>query len=224
MSNLETASSGVEELIGRLRDEGVQAGQETADGIVRDAQEKAAQIVAKATAEADEALTKAGAEIEVNRAAAQEDLKLALRDTQLSLDSEVRVKFSEHVGRLVSMEMADREFLQKLILAIAGAAAAELPEKQRVELMLPKELFVTERKGTKLTKKGKKKLSHLVLAISGEMLRDGFELNPTGGIHAGFRIRLVGEDLEIDLSDRALSDLILKHLTPRLKAILQGEE
>jgi V/A-type H+-transporting ATPase subunit E len=50
------------------------------------------------------------------------------------------------------------------------------------------------------------------------------ELKPHGEVHAGIRVRLVGQDLEIDLSDRALSDLLLEHLTPRYRAIVTGEE
>ena len=37
-------------------------------------------------------------------------------------------------------------------------------------------------------------------------------------------VRLTGEDLEIDLSDQALSDLLLQNLLPRYQAIVRGEE
>jgi V/A-type H+-transporting ATPase subunit E len=224
MADTQTAASGVQELISRLRDEGVQTGQQEAERIAREAEEQAAQIVAQAKAEAEEMLGKARAEIESNRAAAQEELKLAVRDTQLSLQSEVRARFADHVRRLVTLELQDRDFLQKIILAIAGAATADLPEDQRVELLMPSELFVSDREGEELTAQGKERLRRLVLAISAEMLREGVELNPCGGIGAGFRVRLVGEDLEIDLTDKALSDVMLKHLTPRLKAIFRGME
>jgi V/A-type H+-transporting ATPase subunit E len=224
MADTQTAAAGVQELISRLRDEGVQTGQQEAERIAREAREQAAQIVAQAQSEAEEILARAHAEIESNRAAAKEELKLAVRDTQLSLQSEVRARFADHVRRLVTMELQDRDFLQKVILAIVGAATAHLPEDQRVELLMPSELFVSDHEGEELTEHGKGRLRRLILAISAEMLREGVELNPCGGIDAGFRVQLVGEDLEIDLTDKALADVMLKHLTPRLKVISRGME
>jgi V/A-type H+-transporting ATPase subunit E len=37
-------------------------------------------------------------------------------------------------------------------------------------------------------------------------------------------VRVVGEDLEIDLTDEAVAQLLLKHLLPRYRAILEGAE
>ena len=40
----------------------------------------------------------------------------------------------------------------------------------------------------------------------------------------GARVRVKGEDAEVDLSDEAVSALLMKHLLPRFQAILQGSE
>jgi hypothetical protein len=37
-------------------------------------------------------------------------------------------------------------------------------------------------------------------------------------------VQLVGQDLELDLSDKALSDILLQYLTPRFRAIVTGVE
>jgi V/A-type H+-transporting ATPase subunit E len=224
MADTQAAASGVQALIGKLRDEGVQAGQREAGRILDEAQKRAAQLVADAKSEAEAILDKARAEIEAEQAAAREGLKLAVRDTELALQSEVRAAFAGHLKRLVRLELEDKDFLRSLILAVAGAATADVPENQRLELLLPADLFVKGPDGARLTEEGLDRLRHLVLAISGEMLREGVELNPGRDIRAGVRVRLVGEDLEIDLTDSALSDLLLKHLTPRLGAIVQGLE
>lgn len=225
MTELEKASSGVKELISRLRDEGVQAGQQKADEMVKEAQERAAQIVAEAQTEADDLRTKARAEIETERTAAQEALKVAARDTMLSLASEVQAAFEAHVRRLVSMELKDKDFLQRVILAVAGVATADkVCEGQPAELLLPEDLWVTDEEGTRLSEEGEERFRHFVIGVSEEMLREGVMLKPYKGIHAGFRVKLVGEDLEIDLSDKALSDLLLKHMTPKFKSIFEGVE
>jgi V/A-type H+-transporting ATPase subunit E len=56
------------------------------------------------------------------------------------------------------------------------------------------------------------------------MLRDGVELIPANGLHGGARVRLVGEQLEIDLSDVAITHLLCQTMLPRFRRILEGIE
>ena len=225
MAETTKAASGVQELISRLRDEGVKAGREKSDQILQDAREQASSIVAQAEAEAEEILSKARSEIEREKAAALESVRVAIRDTELKMEAEVKADFSAHVKRLVSVELSDKKFLRQLILGIAGMAAGDKAREDKpVEVLLPKDLFETDEKRTRLTEKGKERMRHLVLGISGDMLREGIELTPSEDISGGIRIRLLGEDLEIDLSDRAISDLLLKNLLPRYRAIVTGAE
>ncbi len=215
--------SGVQELINRLRDDGVKAGREQADQVLRDSQEQAARIVAQAKAEAADMLDKARAEIETERAAAHESLRVAIRDTELKMEAELKADFAAHVKRLVSVEMRDVEFLRQIILASAGLAAGDKACGERpVEVLLPENLFKSDEKGTRLTEEGKDRMRHLILGITGEMLREGVELKPSEDLSGGIRIRMVGEDLEIDLSDKAISELLLTFLLPRYRAIVTG--
>ena len=225
MAETTKVASGVQELISRLRDEGVQAGREKSDQVLREAQEEAARLVAQAKAEAEEILSKARSQIETEKAAAIESLRVAIRDTELKLEAELKADFAAHVKRLVSVELSDKKFLQQVILAIAGLAAGDKAGGDKpVEVMLPKDLFEADEKGVKLTKEGQNGMRHLVLGISGDMLREGVDLKPSEDISGGIRIRLVGENLEIDLSDKAISDLLLQNLLPRYRAIVTGAE
>ncbi len=225
MAETTKAASGVQELINRLRDEGVKAGREKSDQVLREAQEEASRIVAQAKAEAEKILSKARSEIETERAAANDSLRVAIRDTELKMEAELKAGFAAHVKRLVSVELSDREFLRQIVLAIAGMAAGDKAcEGQPVEVLLPQDLFETDERETRLTEKGQDRMRHLVLGISGDMLREGVDLKPSEDISGGIRIRLVGEDLEIDLSDQAISDLLLQNLLPRYQAIVTGAE
>jgi V/A-type H+-transporting ATPase subunit E len=225
MAETTKVASGVQELINRLRDEGVKAGQEKSDQVLREAQEQASRIVAQAKAEAEEILNKARSEIETERAAANDSLRVAIRDTELKMEAELKAGFAAHVKRLVSVELSDREFLRQIVLAIAGMAAGDKAcEGQPVEVLLPQDFFETDERETRLTEKGQDRMRHLVLGISGDMLREGVDLKPSEDISGGIRIRLVGEDLEIDLSDQAISDLLLQNLLPRYQAIVTGAE
>jgi V/A-type H+-transporting ATPase subunit E len=53
------------------------------------------------------------------------------------------------------------------------------------------------------------------------MLREGLELLPADDVAGGARVRLVGQDLEIDLTDTAVTRLLLKHLLPRYRDIVE---
>jgi len=217
--------SGVRELIERLRDDGVKAGREKASQVLQEAREEASRIVAEAEAEAGKILSRARVKIERDQKACMGSLQMAIRDTELKMEAELKGDFAAHVRRLVSLEMGDREFIKQCILAVAGMATGHLVcEGQAVEVLLPKDLFETDDFGTNLTDEGKERMHHLVLGISGDMLRDGVELSPSENLKRGIRIRLIGEDLELDLSDQAISELLLENLLPRYQAIVRGEE
>jgi V/A-type H+-transporting ATPase subunit E len=225
MTDAAKVSSGVQELINRPRDDGVKAGKEKADHVLEEAREQAAQIVAQAKTEATDMLNKARSDIETEKAAAKESLRVAIRDTELKMEAELKANFAAGVKRLVSVEMRDKEFLRQVILAIAGLAAGDKAcGEQPVDVLLPKELFETDEQGTRLTEEGRDRMRHLVLGITGGMLREGVELKPSEEMSGGIRIRMVGEDLEIDLSDKAISELLLEFLLPRYRAIVSGAE
>jgi V/A-type H+-transporting ATPase subunit E len=81
--------------------------------------------------------------------------------------------------------------------------------------LVPSTIFETE--------EGKKKLQHLVLGITEGMLREGIELTSSTNVKAGIKVRLTGKDIELDLSDEAFSDLLLKYLLPRYREIVSGQ-
>lgn len=217
-------SSGVQELIGRLRDAGVQAGEAEAERLVHEGHAKAHELVADAKAKAAALLEEAREAIAAEQSAARAAIQLAVRDTKLRLGEELRTVFQAQVRRLVSLEMKDRDFLRQLIATIAGAATAELCHERPVAVELPAALFEEHGERSDFTAAGKEQLSHFLLAVSGEMLRDGVELQPGKGLAGGVRVRLLEEDLTIDLSDEAVAALLLEYLTPRFRAIVQGVE
>lgn len=216
--------SGVQNLISRLRDDGVKAGQEEADRLIQEAQKQAAQIVAQARTEAEEIRSQAKGQIEAEQAAFQEALKLAFRDTRLKLASEIRTGFTAHVRRLVSVELEDRDFLRQCLMLVIGHATATLTKDQPLEILIAEKLFSQQEDGPTLTLEGQERLRHLVLGISREMLKEGIELKPASDVHGGLKVRLAGENLEIDLTDQALADLLLKFLLPKFRAIVEGVE
>ncbi len=223
MANAPTVPSGVQELINRLRDEGVREGQREAERILKEARRQTEKMVAEAKAEVEEIRRRSQEEIEAERLAAHEAIRLAFRDTKLQLESDIQATFAAQVRRLVSMEMQDRDFLRQLILTIVERVSTTAGKGEAPEIQLSSCLFTTGTNGEEeLTEKGREQLHHFILGLSSEMLREGIQLQSPGDMECGVRVRLAGEELDIDLSGKAITELLLKYLIPRFRAIVQG--
>jgi V/A-type H+-transporting ATPase subunit E len=209
------SESGVQELIARLRDEGVKAGEVKASQLLNDAEKKAADMLKKAKKEAEEMLASARAEIESEKAAARESLQIAVRDAVLSLKEQLTVRFAAHVKRLVAAELADKDFLKKLILTIAGRSVPETIKDQSLQVLLSDEFSADPSKH--------KTIDPLVLSLSKDLFREGITLHTSGERTGGIRVHLKGEDLEIDLTEKTLADSILRYLVPRFRSVIEGE-
>jgi len=213
-------SSGVEELIERLREQGVAAGRSQANELLEQARRRAEQRLNEARREAEEIVQHARAEASKTQQAGEEAVQLAVRDAVLRLKSELVERFADRVRRLVTRELEDQGFLRQLILEVAGRAAP--PTDQDTRILLPKDVVGLEqlRRNPEEVKEGT--LSHFVVTVTKELLREGIEIGARDDEAGGIRIQLDGDDLEIDLTDRAVADLLLRHLAPRFRAMMEG--
>jgi V/A-type H+-transporting ATPase subunit E len=202
------ATIGVGELIGRLKDEGVEAGKNKADQALRDAEKKASGILSQAKSEAEDIVAKAKAVAEAERQESREALKIAVRDTILTLKEQINLRFRDQVKRLVAEDLGDADFLKKLILAVAEHAVSQDGEEKAYEILFSGEY--------------KKELDSFIHSVMQDMFKKGIEVKPLGDHSCGIKLRLKGEDMEIDLTDKILSDLILKFLVPRFRAMVEG--
>lgn len=212
-------SAGVEALIGRLREEGITEGQSQADALVSAAEVRAAEIVAAAQRQAEAVLAKATEDAAKLRAGGEDAIRLAMRDTILALEGDMLKAFSERLRGLVRGVLADPAFIERLILEIAGRSAKP---GERAELLLPPELVSLEdlQKSPEAATPGT--LMHFVLSLGGGMLREGMTFGVGDQGEGGIRVRLVDEDVEIDVTESPVSELLLKHMLPRYRALLRG--
>lgn len=217
--SISTKASGVQELITRIRDQGVRAGREEADQLVANAKKEAARLLENARTEIDALRRQTSADIEAEKTAALEALKLAARDTGLELQAAVVRQFERKVNRLVSDITMDVEFLQTLVLVLAGRSADEYIKDKDIKLLANKVAF-----GMREDPEVKETAGRTALTIASDMLREGVELVPAGDIRGGVRVQVVDDHLEIDLTSDAVSKLLLQNLLPRFRALLTGEE
>jgi V/A-type H+-transporting ATPase subunit E len=212
-------SSGVHELISRIRDEGVQAGKQEAEKILQKARAEAAKILTDAEAESQALRERTQADMEAYRAATLESLKLSARDTVLQLKSRVASAFEVFVSRLVTSATRDEELIKAIVLVLAGHAADEFIKDKEIQIFIS-DALLSGKADPKLRERGKQ----AILALSSDMLREGIELIPSSEEKGGARVRLVKDKVEIDLSEKAIARMLYEQILPRFRAIVEGIE
>ena len=180
--------------------------------IIKDAREKAAAIVEEAHQKSERL-----------QASGEDALRAAMRDTVLRMRETLRKRLESQVRSLVAKQLVDEEFLRRLIVEVAGKARddSQADQAEHVEVLLPPEVIGLEelqRRPEEL----ESKLSQFAKQIASATWRDGVIIDTLEPGSRGIRIRLKDEELELDLSDRAIADLLLEHLQPRFRAVMEG--
>ena len=65
-------------------------------------------------------------------------------------------------------------------------------------------------------------LSGFIFGVEGAVLREGVRFAPSDDPQVGVSVRLIDKDIKIDVTDKACASLLLDHLQPRFRAILEG--
>ena len=218
----QAVSHGVEELIDRLREEGVKAGRSEAEAIVADAESRARWLIEQAQDEAANLVDKARADAKALTASADDALQVAARDMLLSLRERLTHRFAGEVRRLVGEQMQDTELLQRLILEIAGEQREAIGEEQAIEVLLPRKALELDelRKDPGELQEGE--LTSFVLGVTDGMLRDGVVFRIADGDDEGITARLVDDEINVEVTAQAVTTLLLEHLQPRFRALLEG--
>jgi hypothetical protein len=58
--------------------------------------------------------------------------------------------------------------------------------------------------------------------VARNLLRQGVTLTSSPNVKAGIKVRLTDKGVDLDLSDQAIADVLLQHLQPRFRALLEG--
>ncbi len=218
----EAISYGVEELIDRLREEGVKAGRKEAERIVADAEARARWLVSQAQDEADNLIAKARRESQALKTSADDALQVAARDMLLSLRERLSHRFAGEVRRLVADKLSDQEFLARLILEIAGKQSEVLADSEPVELLLPRQALELDELRRNPAELQAGEMTDLVLGITDSMLREGVSLRISDSDTEGIVARMVADEIQVEVTTDAVTSLLLEHLQPRFRALLEG--
>ncbi|MGI9282768.1 MAG: ATPase [Endozoicomonas sp.] len=213
-------SVGVQELIEKLRNQGVQDGRDQAAQIVNEAEANASELIREAQAKADAIVSKAREEADFISKAGQEALQLAERNAVLELKDYLLEKFSGQISALVSGSLEKDEVLKQMILEVAGEN--NLHGEKNLEVVLPRKVIGVDelRENPDLVKQGP--LLDFVTAQAAEMLQEGVTFSVGHTDQSGIKFRLHDKEIEVELSDETVTAVLLRHLQPRFRALLEG--
>ncbi|WP_271946232.1 hypothetical protein [Ruegeria faecimaris] len=215
-------SHGVDALIDKLRSDGVAAGQADADKLRAEAKAEAAKILADAKRDVDEYRKKARAEADNYRTAGEEALNTAMRDAVLTMKAGLTDRFRKDVERLVTQEMTDPELLKQMILEVVGRAASDARLEGPAQVILPPSVATQDDIKQNADDIQSGKLTRYVLGLTAEMLKEQVELHSADDTQNGIRIRADEQGVVLDLTDKAVASLLMEHLQPRFRAVLEG--
>lgn len=216
------SSSGVAALIERLRADGVEAGRAAKAELVAEGEREARQLVDTARREAADIVAAAKTDAAALLTEGKDALRVATRDTVLRIREVLLGRLETQLRLLIAKEMLDESFLRSLIVEITKRARTEgrVEHADDVEILLPQDVV-----GLDELRKGGNNDSPDLTAFAKEIatatLREGITIDVLEPGARGIRVRLRGEEVEIDLTDRAVADLLLLHLQPRFRFVLK---
>ena len=217
----QTLTSGVQDLIDRLSQEGVAEGERQAHQIVADANHRADSIVRSARAEAEEIRRSAQQDADKFRSSSEEALKVACRDAVRDFASRIHDGFRQLLQELVQHQLGDDQTLKQMILEISRQAAP--PEDATVELLLPRTAIKEEEVRQRILSGDHDALTQFVRGLLGEDIREGFTVGFGRDTQHGLCVRVVDQQVEIDLTEEAITELLARHLMPRFRAVMRGD-
>jgi V/A-type H+-transporting ATPase subunit E len=197
----------IESFVEKLQSEGVEAGQEAAEKIKKEARREAEKILADAKADAEKIVVKAKRDAERQLSRTQNELELAVRDAIL--------KLGESLGRVLSVMLARRieqkfcepdyigEIMREIIIAYAKADAGQAP---RIEINIPKNMR---------DKFNDSALEDLCQNLHGD--QDMLDIQSSFP-NAGFEYKIQGATVEV--SPDSVSELLSEMVNPDFQEII----
>jgi len=196
----------LQELIDKIKKDGVAAAEKSASEIISTAEKKAAKIVSDSELKADKIVKTAKTETERMEKASEDAIRQAGRNLIISFRDSVTAELSAIV-KAETAKAYSGELLAKLIPETVKAWTAKTDAKDVSVLLSEKDLSALEKE--------------LRAALKAEIAK-GLELKPDNTIAGGFRIGINKGEAYYDYSADAVADLFSAYLNPRTAAIMKS--
>ena len=195
----------VQELLERIKSEGVDAAQAEAGRIISGARDQAAALVADAEKSAAELEAGAAARVEAMEKASKLALAQASRDTILALRARVQ-EFMRAAILSSTAEALDAGYIAKLLPELLASLAKD--SGSDLTVFLPA-----------------KTLEALDGALAGRLAKEigaGVQFKPYDGIDAGFRVAVDASGARYDFSAESVADILASRVNARLAECVQA--
>lgn len=217
-----TQTSGVQQLIDRLREEGVASGQSEGERLLAEARVKAMEILDHAKVEANKVLEKAHAEAKSIEEDGKAALNLACRDVVLKVREACYEEFKNRLNRLVRHKLEDPKLLEQMILELAADVRPKEQGKE-IRLLLPQSQVSEQDLQREVANPQPGSLAAFVLGLTADILREGMSFAVSQDDHSGIKLQIVEDDVQLELSDQTITTVLLEYLVPRYRALLKKD-
>jgi V/A-type H+/Na+-transporting ATPase subunit E len=195
----------VQELIDKIKSEGVKAAQDEAARIVAEAKAKAEAIVAEAQREAEHLASRGKEALARDQAAGKDALAQASRDAMLQLGKDMQRALDRVVTREIKAAYGDaalKEILPPLVASWKKSDSESLTVLLSPEDLSKLEAFFAEK-------------------FKAEIGKGGLEFKSAGDIKSGFKVVERAGSAFFDFSSDALAELISSHLNSALAEVVR---
>lgn len=195
----------LQELINKIKKDGVASAESSAAAIIAEAEKKAASIISDAEAKADSILKTAKTETERMEKASEDAIAQAGRNLIISF----RDGINKEVNAIVSAEterIMDKDLLKKLIPEAVKAWAAKNDASDLSILLAAKDLKALE--------------SSIKSALKGKLAK-GLEIKADASLSSGFRIGAKDGSAFYDFSADEVAGLFSAYLNPKTTELMK---
>ncbi len=191
------------ELIEKIKKEGVGEAETKANQIIDDAKKQASEIIEKGKKEAAQMVSKARADQQQFEAAGKEAIKQAGRDLILNIKANLTSVFDSIIKREVSAGLSEN-VIAELVPEIIKEWMKKSTDK--IEVLLSKE--------------DSAKLEQSLLSKLSADMKKGVVIKAHPGIKSGFRIAEKNGQSYYDFTNEGIAESLVQHLNPVLGEII----
>lgn len=186
-------------LIDKIKREGVREAQKDADKVLAAAQEKAKEIIEAAQTKRADIIKDAQIQAKDFRNSAEEAVKQAARDVLLALRGRVTELFERVVKDRTSRELTADVLKEIIVSAVRNFRKGGVLD---IEVLV--------------AKNDRDKLQKSLFSALAKDLKAHLTVTGTSGIEKGFRIGEKGKDSYFDFTGEAIAESFTRYLNPRL--------
>jgi V/A-type H+-transporting ATPase subunit E len=196
----------LQELIDKIKNDGVKEAKEEALKIKEKAEREVEQIIAEAKQQSKQIKEKAESEAYQFESSSKEAVKQAARDIALGLKAEI-VKLFDAILKQEVKKSLSADVLKETILTILKSWAKE--QEGKIDVVLSEKDF-------------KQIKEYLFLKIGDELLK-GIEIKSSSHITSGFKITEKDGSAFYDFTEEGISEILAEHLNPKIVKALEGK-